>query len=71
MCLNRLCRTRRIKTVYALLEEHGSLAALKDPLRPTATCYVDPFGKTRGQIDREIRAKDQAVASIARRVSLS
>lgn len=53
---------RKIKTVYELLEDSDLLQILvKDQdLVLDATCSIDPFGKTRNQIDQEIAERDAA-----------
>lgn len=53
---------RKIKTVYELLEDSDLLNILvKDQdLVLEATSSVDPFGKTRNQIDQEIAERDAA-----------
>lgn len=58
---------RPIKTVYSELEAAGCLAVLRDPLIQTATMEISPQGKSRYQIQTEIRAKERAIESLARK----
>jgi len=53
---------RKVKTVYELLEENNALdIVVKDrDLVLDATREIDPFGKPRYQIDREINDKNRA-----------
>merc|ERR1719397_323061 len=53
---------RKIKTVYELLQEHNLLEILErdQDLVLNSTCSIDPFGKARNQIDREIWERDSA-----------
>jgi hypothetical protein len=60
---------RKIRTVYSLLEEHGALGALNDPLIAVATREIVADGKTRQQVQREIREKERAQEHIARKYS--
>ncbi len=54
-----------VKTVYALLEAAGGLAVLKDPRIAVATREVaDDKSKSRSQLQREIRAKNDAIRAI-------
>ena len=45
----------------------GCEALMKDPLVRTATMEILPQGKTRPQIQREIKAKEHAVKQLSRR----
>ncbi|KAJ3369538.1 hypothetical protein GGF31_005248 [Allomyces arbusculus] len=56
-----------IKTVHRVLEEHGALALLKDAAVWDATSEIVPDGKTRRQIDAEIRRKERAVETLAKK----
>eukprot|EP00698_Gefionella_okellyi_P020002 TRINITY_DN6221_c0_g1_i1.p1 TRINITY_DN6221_c0_g1~~TRINITY_DN6221_c0_g1_i1.p1 ORF type:complete len:623 (+),score=139.53 TRINITY_DN6221_c0_g1_i1:75-1871(+) len=60
-----------IRTVYSLLEESNGLALLNDPLMPVATAEILPFNKSRQQVQSEIRRKEAAVATLARKYSSS
>lgn len=56
-----------IKTVYGELEAAGCLGVLRDPLIATATMEISPHGKSRYQIQSEIRAKERAIEQLAKR----
>ncbi|KAL7282659.1 hypothetical protein ACG7TL_004132 [Trametes sanguinea] len=64
-----------IKTVYAVLEEHDALDLLRDGLVSVATKEIYSEGRTRREIQRDIKAKERAIetlaAKYARRGSLS
>jgi hypothetical protein len=56
-----------INTVYALLETRGGLDMLRDTRVVTATREVaDDKRKSRSQLQREIRAKNDAVKALSR-----
>ena len=54
-----------IKTVHELLDEHGVLDLLRDPLITTATQEIIAEKKNRREIQREIRAKERAVETLS------
>lgn len=56
-----------VRTVEQLLAEKGGLALLSDPLMPVATGEILPHGKSRQQIQAEIRRKEAAVAALVRK----
>jgi len=56
-----------MSTVYSVLEKHDALDVLKSNLLSTATVEILPDGKTRGQIQREIKAKENAIEQISRK----
>lgn len=56
-----------IKTVHSRLAEAGALALLADELLPLATNNIHAEGKTRPQIDREIKTKERALEQLARK----
>ena len=57
-----------IKTVHAKLKECDALEMLSDPNIATATQVVTPdAGKSRAQIQREIKAKEGAIEHLARK----
>lgn len=60
-CVKPLC------TVSSFLERHGCLELLDDPLMEAATQEIIPEGKTRPVIQRQIREKERAVDTLARR----
>jgi hypothetical protein len=53
-----------IETVYKFLEERGGLGLLKDALIERATEEILALNKTRSMIDKEIRLKERAVATL-------
>lgn len=53
--------------VYTLLLSKGGLALLEDPMLEQATHEVLPFGKTRPQIQREIKQKNAAQEALVRK----
>eukprot|EP00730_Choanoeca_flexa_P015459 TRINITY_DN7102_c0_g1_i2.p1 TRINITY_DN7102_c0_g1~~TRINITY_DN7102_c0_g1_i2.p1 ORF type:complete len:925 (+),score=196.84 TRINITY_DN7102_c0_g1_i2:56-2830(+) len=57
---------RDIVTVHAWLAKHGIEDVLRHPLLATATMEILPEGKSRPQIQREIKAKETAQEKIAR-----
>ena len=58
---------RPIKTVHSVLEAAGCLNVLRDPLIQTATMEISPEGRSRYQIQTDIRAKERAIEQLARR----
>ena len=56
-----------IQTVYSLLETRDGLALLLDPLMEVATHEILPHGKSRPQIQREIKEKNAAQDKLARK----
>ncbi|ORZ36410.1 hypothetical protein BCR44DRAFT_122036 [Catenaria anguillulae PL171] len=56
-----------IKTVHRVLTDHDALGLLRDPLILDATAEILPEGKPRRQVDLEIRRKEAAVATLARK----
>ncbi|CAM9298627.1 unnamed protein product [Sphacelaria rigidula] len=58
---------RGVKSVYEFLKERGGLAVLSDPNAELATREVLANGRSRPQINKEIRRKETAVAQIKRR----
>ena len=57
-----------VRTVHAKLAETGALALLQDPLVGVATQTIKPEpGKSRHVIQREIKAKEGAIETLARR----
>ena len=49
---------RPIKTVYTVLEEHGALDLLRDDLVSIATKEIYAEGRSRRDIQKEIKSKD-------------
>ncbi|CAG8535128.1 6296_t:CDS:10, partial [Dentiscutata erythropus] len=56
-----------IKTVYSFLEERGGIDLLYDERVAIATREIKPEGKSRYQINSEIRQKERAVETISRK----
>ncbi len=54
-----------IETVYKVLERHGALGLLREPLLATATSEIYTDGKTRPTIDREKERKEKACKMLA------
>ncbi|RLN95167.1 hypothetical protein BBJ28_00014794 [Nothophytophthora sp. Chile5] len=52
---------RKIRTVYDVLEAGDALDVLRDARIETATMVVAPEGKSRMQIQRQIKQKEQAI----------
>eukprot|EP00045_Choanoeca_perplexa_P013389 m.151782 g.151782 ORF g.151782 m.151782 type:complete len:884 (-) comp16346_c0_seq3:254-2905(-) len=57
---------RDIVTVHSWLTEHEIVDVLRHPLLATATMEILPEGKSRSQIQRDIKAKEGAQDKIAR-----
>ncbi|CDO69564.1 hypothetical protein BN946_scf184759.g4 [Trametes cinnabarina] len=64
-----------IKTVHTVLEEHDALDLLRDDLVSVATKEIYSEGRTRRDVQRDIKAKERAIETLAskyaRRGSLS
>ncbi|ETP50670.1 hypothetical protein F442_04067 [Phytophthora nicotianae P10297] len=56
---------QKIRTVYDVLEAGGALDMLRDARIETATMVVAPEGKTRFQIQRQIKQKEQAIRALS------
>ncbi|TFK66561.1 hypothetical protein BDN72DRAFT_823216 [Pluteus cervinus] len=56
---------RPIRTVHAILEEHGALDLLRDNLITTATLEIYAKGRSRREIQKEIKAKERAIETLA------
>ena len=54
-------------TVHRVLEDGGALAMVADPLVAPATMDICPHGKSRHQIQREIKQKEHAQEQLARK----
>lgn len=55
-----------IVTVYDYLQENGATAVLDDSRVSDATMEIHPDGKSRRQIQQEIRRKERAIESLAK-----
>jgi len=64
--LNFTC-VKPIKTVYAVLEEHDALDLLRDDLVSVATKEIYSEGRSRRDIQKDIRSKEQAIEKLASR----
>lgn len=53
--------------MYIFLEERGGLPILQDELVITATKEIAPDGKSRSQIQIEIKQKERAIEVLSRR----
>jgi len=58
-----------IKTVHALLDAHGVLDMLRDPLITTATQEIVAEKRSRREIQREIRTKERAIETLSAKYS--
>ncbi|KAI9182965.1 hypothetical protein H9P43_003881 [Blastocladiella emersonii ATCC 22665] len=56
-----------VKTVHRVLSQHGALHLLMDPMVLDATAEIISDGKPRRVIDAEIRRKEHAVDTLARK----
>jgi hypothetical protein len=56
-----------IKTVYSYLEEHGGLDVLRNDLVADATKEIMADGKSRHQIQLEIKKKERAIDALSRK----
>ncbi|EPQ59895.1 hypothetical protein GLOTRDRAFT_24934, partial [Gloeophyllum trabeum ATCC 11539] len=64
--LNFSC-VKPIKTVHSVLEEYGALDLLRDPLVTLATMEIYSEGRSRRDIQKEIKAKERAIETLASR----
>jgi hypothetical protein len=60
---------RPIKTVHALLEEHGVLDLLRDDLITVATKEIYAEGRPRRDVQKDIKSKERAIEQLAARYS--
>ncbi|KAJ7724889.1 hypothetical protein B0H16DRAFT_1736464 [Mycena metata] len=60
---------RPIKTVYAMLEEHGVLDLLRDDHITVATKEIYSEGRPRRDIQKDIKSKERAIEILASRYS--
>ncbi|KAI8812789.1 hypothetical protein BJ742DRAFT_791834 [Cladochytrium replicatum] len=56
-----------IKTVYRVLEEHSCLKLLEDDIIIFATQEIIPEGRTRSQVQQDIRKKERAIEALSKR----
>ncbi|EGC29067.1 hypothetical protein DICPUDRAFT_59022 [Dictyostelium purpureum] len=69
--LNGLNMIKKLKTVYSFLEENDGLKLLEDPRLNIATREVLADGKTRNQIQQEIKNKESAIKYLSKRYASS
>ncbi|KAI5116619.1 hypothetical protein M0805_007790 [Coniferiporia weirii] len=62
--LNFSC-IKPIETVYNVLERHGALDLLRDNLVTAATSEIYSEGRTRREIQRDIKRKEQAIEALS------
>ncbi|OMH83159.1 UPF0652 protein [Zancudomyces culisetae] len=60
-----------IKTVYDVLDEYGVIHVLEDKTVATATQEIIPEGKSRSQVQAEIKRKEHAIEYLSRTYSTS
>ncbi|KAG2184002.1 hypothetical protein INT44_009013 [Umbelopsis vinacea] len=58
-----------IKTVYSFLKEHNGLGVLTNEIILLATMEIVPTGKTRIQIQTEIKRKERSIEQLSRKYS--
>ncbi|KAG6850643.1 hypothetical protein H0H93_010835 [Arthromyces matolae] len=68
--LNFSC-VRPIKTVYTVLEEHHAVDLLRDDLVTIATKEIYSEGRSRRDIQKDIRSKERAIETLAARYERS
>ncbi|TFK55642.1 hypothetical protein OE88DRAFT_1652049 [Heliocybe sulcata] len=56
-----------IKTVHSVLEDHSALDLLRDPLVTVATMEIYSEGRSRREIQKDIKNKERAIEAIASR----
>ena len=56
-----------IRTVYTVLEEHDALDLLREDLIATATKEIYSEGRSRRDIQKDIKAKERALETLATR----
>ncbi|CCM00435.1 uncharacterized protein FIBRA_02467 [Fibroporia radiculosa] len=64
--LNFTC-VKPIKTVYTVLEEHDALDLLRDDLISVATKEISAEGRSRREIQKDIKLKERAIETLAAR----
>ncbi|KAJ7693870.1 hypothetical protein B0H17DRAFT_1058526 [Mycena rosella] len=60
---------RPIKTVHALLDEHGVMDLLRDDLITVATKEIYAEGRPRRDVQKDIKSKERAIEQLAARYS--
>ena len=61
------CCVKPIRTVYSVLELHGALGLLRDDLITVATKEIYAEGRSRREIQRDIKSKERAIETLASR----
>lgn len=64
--LNFTC-VKPIKTVYSVLEERGATGLLRDDLITLATMEIYSDGRTRREVQKDIKAKERAIEMLSAR----
>ncbi|KIO12399.1 hypothetical protein M404DRAFT_6677 [Pisolithus tinctorius Marx 270] len=64
--LNFTC-VKPIKTVYSVLEERGATGLLRDDLITLATMEIYSDGRTRREVQKDIKAKERAIEVLSAR----
>lgn len=64
--LNFSC-VKPIKTVYTVLEEHNAVDLLRDDLITVATKEIYSEGRSRREIQKDIKSKEKAIEALASR----
>jgi hypothetical protein len=60
-----------IKTVYGFLHQHDGISVLNDELLLQATVEINPDGKSRINIQADIKRKERAIETLAKKYSSS
>ncbi|KAH9899505.1 hypothetical protein C8Q73DRAFT_743433 [Cubamyces lactineus] len=68
--LNFTC-VKPIKTVYTVLEDHDALDLLRDDLVSIATKEIYSEGRSRREIQKDIKAKERAIETLAAKYARS
>ena len=58
---------KSIRTVYSVLEQHGALELLRDDLVSVATKEIYAEGRSRRDVQKEIKSKERAIETLASR----
>ena len=58
---------KSIRTVYSVLEQHGALELLRDDLVSVATKEIYADGRSRRDIQKDIKSKERAIETLASR----
>lgn len=58
---------KSIRTVYSVLEKHGALELLRDDLVSVATKEIHAEGRSRREIQKDIKSKERAIETLSAR----